>query len=195
MHLTLGIICLTLMMTHASAWSQANTGASEQKSISKPIGADEAPSGKPQKGQTAENPVFDPDARRAQRLADDLKSPFCPGKTLKTCTSPNAAKVRRDIQQMVLDGMSDGDIVASLRASYDTTDFSVANPEQPAYTIFVPFIPFVILTGAMIFMIWLMRKRNQASQRISEPLPDENDAQAASRSALRERLRADDREF
>ena len=106
MRITFSLVCFSLMMISAVAWSQPNTNSVD--------GVQDQPNnptqgvGKPGYGtNTPENPVFDPNARRAQRLADDLKSPFCPGKTLKTCTSPNAAKVRRDIQEMVLQGMSD----------------------------------------------------------------------------------------
>ena len=187
----LSIVCLSLMMTTSHVWSQPKSApGKEQVPAYENSGARNGV-----KKQTPENPAFDPMARRAQRLADDLKSPFCPGKTLKTCTSPDAAKVRRDIQRMVRDGASDEAIVAALKMSYDTDEFSVANPDQPAYTIFVPFIPFVILTGAMIFMIWLMRRRTRNQTIASEVLSPDTDPKAASRSALRARLQADDKEF
>lgn len=187
----LSIMCLSLMLTTSQGWSQPKSAPSKEQVQA--YGDSAAPSGA--KKQAPENPAFDPMARRAQRLADDLKSPFCPGKTLKTCTSPDAAKVRRDIQRMVRDGASDEAIVAALKMSYDTDEFSVANPDQPAYTIFVPFIPFVILTGAMIFMIWLMRRRSRNQTIDSDVQSPETDPRAASRSALRARLQADDREF
>jgi cytochrome c-type biogenesis protein CcmH/NrfF len=139
-----------------------------------------------------ENPTFDVDARRAQKLADDLKSPFCPGKTLKTCTSPRAAKLRREIQDMVKSGMSDPDIISQLKSVHDRDDFSVTNPDQPFYTIFLPFIPFVILTVAMLFMIrrW-QRGHTVGSSNDVEGTSDDNEA---SRTALRARLKAEDRD-
>jgi cytochrome c-type biogenesis protein CcmH/NrfF len=139
-----------------------------------------------------ENQTLDVDSRRAQKLADDLKSPFCPGKTLKACTSPNAARLRRDIQDMVKRGMSDADIIYQLKSAHDRDDFSVTNPDQPFYTIFLPFLPFVILTAAMLFMIrrW---KRGVAS---GAPLDSDEalDENEASRVALRSRLRSEDRD-
>ena len=139
-----------------------------------------------------ENPTFDVDARRAQKLADDLKSPFCPGKTLKTCTSPNAAKLRREIQDMVKGGMSDAEIITELKSVHDRDDFSVTNPDQPFYTIFLPFIPFVILTIAMLFMIrrWRQGQTDDSSVGV-EMTADENQV---SRTALRARLQAEDRD-
>ena len=194
MRITFSLVCFSLMMISFVAWSQPNMNSADEVK-DQPNNPTQGV-GKPGYGtNTPENPVFDPNARRAQRLADDLKSPFCPGKTLKTCTSPNAAKVRRDIQEMVLQGVSDDAIVQSLKASYDTNEFSVANPEQPAYTIFVPFVPFVILTGGMILMIWLMRRRKKIGGFKEPDLPIDDKEQAATRSALRERLMAEDREF
>ena len=191
MQISRRLACLTIFLTTATAWSQTYP----QPSSNAPADGVEKPASPTAQPNVPENPVFDPNARRAQRLADDLKSPFCPGKTLKTCTSPNAAVVRRDIQEMVLKGMSDEAIVAALRQEYDTDDFSVANPAQPAYTIFVPFVPFVILTGGMILMLWLMRRRKQMNETAEPLLPVDDQEQAASRSALRERLLAEDREF
>ena len=194
MRITPILVCFTLLMTSTSALSQPTTNSVQRVEQERSDPKQEL--GKPGYGvNMPENPVFDPNARRAQRLADDLKSPFGPGKTLKTCTSPNAAKVRRDIQAMVLQGMSDEAIVEALKSSYDTNEFSVANPEQPAYTIFVPFIPFVILTGGMILMIWLMRRRKRIGEEPEPELPIDDKEQAATRSALRERLMDEDREF
>ena len=139
-----------------------------------------------------ESALYDQDARRAQKLADDLKSPFCPGKTLKTCTSPSAAVVRRDIQEMVRKGMSDDEIVEALKSKHDREGFSVANPEQPWLTIFVPFIPFVILTGAMLFLVRRWQKP-MTSQTDDQGQPGD-DPNAADRAALRARLSAEDQD-
>lgn len=139
-----------------------------------------------------ENQTLDVESRRAQKLADDLKSPFCPGKTLKACTSPNAARLRRDIQDMVKRGMSDADIIYELKSAHDRDDFSVTNPDQPFYTIFLPFLPFVILTVAMLFMIRRWKRGVAAGAPLdSDEALDENEA---SRIALRSRLRAEDRD-
>jgi len=49
------------------------------------------------------------DAGRVSRVTHEVSmevySPFCPGKTLAMCPSPNAAEVRRDIQDMASKGM------------------------------------------------------------------------------------------
>ena len=139
-----------------------------------------------------ENQTLDVDSRRAQKLADDLKSPFCPGKTLKACTSPNAARLRREIQDMVKQGLSDADIIYQLKSAHDRDDFSVTNPDQPFYTIFLPFLPFVILTAAMLFMI--RRWKRGATSSMASDAEDVLDEHEASRRALRSRLRSEDRD-
>ena len=151
----------------------------------------EPPTGEPER-ILPENPTYDVDSRRAQKLADELKSPFCPGKTLKSCTSPNAARVRREIQDMVKQGLSNEEIIRQLKATHDRDDFSVTNPDQPAYTIFLPFLPFVILTVAMLMIIrrWQRGRPETPNARVEEAV----DVNETSRAALRARLQAEDQD-
>lgn len=43
--------------------------------------------------------------REAYRVAHDLMSPFCPGRTLADCPSPYAREVRREIRESLAAGM------------------------------------------------------------------------------------------
>ena len=52
--------------------------------------------------------------QRASRLAGQIESPFCPGRTLDTCTSPAAAVWRSDIRHWVDDGVPSNQIKARL---------------------------------------------------------------------------------
>jgi len=58
------------------------------------------------------------DLRRARALADELMSPFCPGRTLSDCPSPNAAGVREEIRAWIGQGRSDEEIRDTLRARF-----------------------------------------------------------------------------
>lgn len=49
-------------------------------------------------------------SRRAAELSSQIMSPFCPGKTLDSCTSPNAAEWRGEIRQWVDEGVSSEEI-------------------------------------------------------------------------------------
>ena len=61
------------------------------------------------------------DSRRARGLADELMSPFCPGRTLSDCPSPNASAVREEIRAWVHEGHTDAEIRERLRARFGDT--------------------------------------------------------------------------
>jgi len=90
--------------------------------------------------------------RRTRRLADELKSPFCPGKTLMTCTSYQAFELRRELRAMIEQGMSDDAIIVALVERHGN---EIHNPPQPWYTVLVPLLPFLVL-GVLLF--WIFRK-------------------------------------
>lgn len=54
--------------------------------------------------------AVEPEGDRAQELADQLESPFCPGRTISSCTSPAAAEWRTDIQTWVGEGVASEEI-------------------------------------------------------------------------------------
>lgn len=56
------------------------------------------------------------DDGRARDLAEQLESPFCPGRTISSCTSPAAAKWRNDIETWVAEGVPSEEIKARLEA-------------------------------------------------------------------------------
>ena len=66
--------------------------------------------------------------RHARALADELMSPFCPGRTLSDCPSPNAAALREEIRTWVAEGRSDAEIRAQLRSQFG--DVLAAEPES-----------------------------------------------------------------
>jgi len=101
---------------------------------------------------------LDPVARRVSRLANELHSPFCPGKTLLTCTSYQAIEVRREIRDLAADGKNDTQIIDILQAKYGDRfkdGRQMSNPVQPWYTIIVPFLPFVLLA---FLLLWVFRR-------------------------------------
>jgi hypothetical protein len=81
--------------------------------------------------------------RRVAALAEELKSPFCPGKTLMTCTSNQAYTLRKEMHEMVLRGLSNDEVIAELKLRYGD---EVENPPQPWYTFFVPLMPYLAET-------------------------------------------------
>lgn len=132
-----------------------------------------------------EGSAVDEIGRRVRRLADELRSPFCPGKTLMTCTSYQAFELRREMREMIEQGMSDGDIIDALVLRHGE---EVRNPPQPWYTVLVPVLPFIVL-GVLLF--WIFRKWKERDQRSPEQAPQALDPEDAERLArLRELTKA-----
>jgi cytochrome c-type biogenesis protein CcmH/NrfF len=124
--------------------------------------------------------------RRVTRLADELRSPFCPGKTLMTCTSYQAFELRREMREMIESGMDDAAIIAAL---VDRHGEEVRNPPQPWYTVLVPLLPFLVL-GVLLF--WIFRKWKERDQRReTEPAGDFDAADTERLARLRARVRED----
>lgn len=63
-------------------------------------------------------------ARRALSIERGTMSPFCPGMTLDSCTSPAASEWRRDIRQWVGEGLEDREIRQRLEQRVPGFDLS-----------------------------------------------------------------------
>jgi cytochrome c-type biogenesis protein CcmH/NrfF len=56
--------------------------------------------------------------RRAHALSGDLMSPYCPGRTLADCPSPEAAVVREEIRARLGRGESESEVRALLESRF-----------------------------------------------------------------------------
>jgi cytochrome c-type biogenesis protein CcmH/NrfF len=135
-------------------------------------------------------------AQRVSRLSDQMQSPYCKGKTLKTCTSPNAAFLRRKIQKMMRTGKSDAEIIKILQVEFPET--KLINPEQPWYTFFVPFLPYIFGASALLFVLLAWRRGAQPERvamadidSLSEDISD-SEARDDRLARLRSRVQHDD---
>lgn len=54
--------------------------------------------------------------REATSIFDDTWSPFCPGRTLSSCTSGKAAEWREDVRKWLAEGLSREEVMARLQA-------------------------------------------------------------------------------
>ena len=64
-----------------------------------------------------------------QALSQDLMSPYCPGRTLATCPSPQARKLEAQILEQAKTGMSRDQIETSLVARFPDIRGYVGRPE------------------------------------------------------------------
>jgi cytochrome c-type biogenesis protein CcmH/NrfF len=127
-------------------------------------------------------------SKRVNRLSDQLKSPFCPGKTLMTCTSSQAYDLRQEMRNMIMQGKNDAEILEALRGSFGD---SLENPPQPWYTVLVPIMPFILggVLALVIFSMWLRGSKKKQDEESQKIVPQ---AKAESREKLKSLMREDD---
>jgi cytochrome c-type biogenesis protein CcmH/NrfF len=111
-------------------------------------------------------------ARRTRQMSDELKSPFCPGKSLLTCTSGQAYDLRSEIKEMMMEGKTNAEIVDTLSLRFGE---EISNPPQPWYTFFVPFLPWVagILLVGWVLRRWLHRDDDGAPDPTTPPTDED----------------------
>lgn len=97
-------------------------------------------------------------SRRALALAGDLMSPFCPGRTLADCPSPDAAVWREDIRTWMNAGVPDSEIRARLQARMPEQDLS-ALPGGPLGWM----VPILILVAGLGILYAALRRVTAAS--------------------------------
>jgi cytochrome c-type biogenesis protein CcmH/NrfF len=72
----------------------------------------------------ASRPVAAQEDARAVSIHRNTQSPFCPGRTLDDCPSPDAAAWRADIRRWIDEGMSGAEIRARLQERVPGFDLS-----------------------------------------------------------------------
>jgi cytochrome c-type biogenesis protein CcmH/NrfF len=109
-------------------------------------------------------------AHQATAIARQTMSPFCPGRTLYDCPSPNAAEWRRDIEAMLQAGKSSPEIQAVLaeRASLD-----LSGSPAPTASYLWPLVGLAIAVVGLVFILRRLRpKRASEGRKDSPPSPN-----------------------
>jgi len=119
-------------------------------------------------------------SQRANELGDELRSPFCPGKTLKTCTSGQAFTARQEIRDRLLAGENEDAILSDFQQRYGN---DLRNPPQPWYTVLGPLLPVLVGLGLLIAITLRWRSAKDAA-------PVEDEARSAEDDERLARLRA-----
>src|SRR5262249_11145329 len=91
-------------------------------------------------------------ARQANELSRDLMSPFCPGRTLADCGSPDAAAVRQEIREALKTGEQPDEVRARIEARFG--DHVVGVPRQLLGWL----IPIAALLAGAGALIWILRR-------------------------------------
>ncbi|MEO1233821.1 MAG: cytochrome c-type biogenesis protein CcmH [Myxococcota bacterium] len=96
--------------------------------------------------------------REASAILDSTWSPFCPGRTLSSCTSGRAAEWRADVRAMVGEGLDREAILARLEARRPDFDLR-AVPEASALRMGPWVLGGVFLAILLALVAWAGRHR------------------------------------
>ncbi len=126
-------------------------------------------------GSSAEGPP-----KWAYSLAYDLMSPFCPGRTLAACPSPQAGELRQWILLQAVAGRSRDDIEQSLYDRYGDEILSAPRAEGWGLSAYVvPGLAFVIGGG---LVAWTLRRLvGRAPESLTDPPSPIRGAEATAR--------------
>ena len=123
------------------------------------------------------------DAQRAEAIIDHTMSPFCPGRTLASCPSPNAAAWRSQIRQWTREGVSTAEIRRRIEARAGS-DLS-GTPQGPLGWK----LPIVVTAASMTLLGLVLYRLLSARSRRSKRNPNSAASQTMAANAdLDERL-------
>lgn len=105
-------------------------------------------------------------AREAHAFARTVMSPFCPGRTLTDCPSPDAAALREEIRLQLDSGVSKEAIRQELERRFGPV--VVAEPRAAWAWI----LPLAILGFGAIALVAALRSLSRARERGPEPDPE-----------------------
>ncbi len=91
-------------------------------------------------------------ARRAHRVAQDVMSPFCPGRTLADCPSPDAQTVREQIRALLVQGVEEQEVRRRLEQTYG--DAVVGVPRSALGWA----LPILILLAGVALLVLVLRR-------------------------------------
>jgi len=109
----------------------------------------------------------------AAEVSQEIMSPFCPGKTLAMCTSSQAAVVRRDIQDMAVEGLSKEQIKDKVIKEYGEEFRRVEPTTSDDVPILIAVIVGLLLAATAVFV--LTRRSDDGESGDDEPEPTDGD--------------------
>lgn len=98
-------------------------------------------------------------ARRAHGFAQQVMSPFCPGRTLADCPSSDAAALREQIRGLLAAGMSEGEIREQLSVHYGDAVIGVPRSRLGWA------VPVVLLLAGVFVLVAVLHRISRASPR------------------------------
>lgn len=104
--------------------------------------------------------------QRFRNLSDELRCPMCQNSSLSGSTGGTAEDLRREIHRMIMEGMSDREIVQFMFDRYG--DFILFRPRLTAGTFLLWFGPlfFLLIGGGIGFGIWRRARKLSATDAV-----------------------------
>ena len=103
----------------------------------------------------------------AYTLSNDLMSPFCPGRTLAECPSPQADELRLWIILQEAAGRGQEDVEQELYARYGEVLRSA--PEARGFGITAYALPIAVFVGGGFVVVWVLRRMTAKPEASVEP--------------------------
>ena len=106
--------------------------------------------------------------REAYRLERELMSPFCPGRTLADCPSPDAAELRRRIRSDLEAGVPPEDIVQEVQLRFGE---AVRGKPEERWPWIVPYAVAVAGAIVLVVVLRLLARRSAGEGEAGEASP------------------------
>ncbi|HTF33111.1 MAG TPA: cytochrome c-type biogenesis protein CcmH [Myxococcota bacterium] len=97
----------------------------------------------------------------AYELSHQLMSPFCPGRTLPDCPSPQAAELQRWIREQERIGRPRSDVEAELYTQFG--DVILQSPRAGGFGLAAYVIPVVLFLSGGLLLVYFLRRQTQKS--------------------------------
>jgi cytochrome c-type biogenesis protein CcmH len=120
------------------------------------------------------------ESRTARGLARELMSPFCPGRTLADCPSPDATAARQEIREMLAAGSSEEQVRRNFEERYGLT---IRGVPLSAWGWGIP-IALLVVGGAVL---GLALRRLAGRQAVAPAAPADSDLERELDAEIRER--------
>jgi cytochrome c-type biogenesis protein CcmH len=108
-------------------------------------------------GASAQDQAID---TQAQELYDEVMSPFCPGRTLANCPSPQAARLRDQIKERLAAGATGDEVKEELYEAYG--EVVLGAPQARGFGLVAWIVPgLFIVAGAVVLVLWIASMKRQ----------------------------------
>jgi cytochrome c-type biogenesis protein CcmH len=112
----------------------------------------------------ADDPVIE---ARMLKITAELRCLVCQNQTIADSHSDLAQDLRRQVREMLARGSSDQQVLDFMTARYG--DFVLYRPPVKSTTALLWFGPAVLLAGALVALVLVLRKRNRLDPALFDP--------------------------